>query len=281
MLSATAARADLGYLAGRHRIAPFTLHRPATVAEASELLERYGPQAAAMGGGVDLSTRLKRGDRIDHVVYLGHAADLTAIEHDGGWLRVGAAVTHNQFAKDPAVARHLGDLAAVWRTLGNPRVRAMGTLGGNLITAAPHYDVAPLVAAAGGRVAYHSESQLLLSHIDFPIGTRLALGYETAYKPVVSVAVAMREDRTGIWRGTTAVGCAYPEPVIAGFGGEIEWRDVDGVSADVARSAVRELPEPVDDHVASAAYRRRLIEVLIRRLLLEIVVRRVTNGASP
>lgn len=278
MLPATATRTDLGYLASRHRIGPFSLHRPVTAAEAYEVLNRYGTRAVAMGGGVDLSNRLKSGERIDHIVYLRDASDLTRIVRREGWLRVGAAVTHQQFTRDPAVGRALPDLVMAWHTIGNPRVRAAGTLGGNLITAAPHYDVGPLVAAAGARLIYEDKAQRLLSHIDFPIDGRLALGYETAYKPVVSVAVAALQDTTGSWRGRAVVGCAYPEPATAALRGTDDVGELVDASRELARSVCQDLPAPVDDHVASAAYRRRLIEVLVRRLLAEIGTRLHSQG---
>lgn len=269
MVSATTVRNDLHYLASRHRIAPFTLHRPTSATDAAEILERYGPRAALMGGGVDLSNRLKRGERIDHVVYLRTAPDLCGIEPRGALLRVGAAVTHQQLAEDPAFRRALPDLAAVWRTLGNPRVRAAGTIGGNLVTGAPHYDVPPLVAAVSARRTYHRDSQRLLSHLDFPIEGRLTLRYEASFKPVASVAVAAREIE-GRWHGRAVVGCAYPELEIATFDAQADLSALTEASADLAAAVTGELPGPVDDHVASASYRRRLIEVLLRRLLADI-----------
>ncbi|MPY99398.1 MAG: hypothetical protein GEU97_15620 [Actinophytocola sp.] len=263
-----AIRVDTSYLASRHRVAPFTLHRPATASEAGELLQRYGSHAVAMGGGVDLSNRLKLGERVDHVAYLRGAADLTRIEQDTGSLRVGAAVTHQEFANHTLVKRALPDLAAVWRRLGNPRVRACGTLGGNLITADAHYDVAALLAATGARLIYSPATQRLLTHIEFPADARVVLRYETAYKPAASVAIALSDRGAGTWRVRIVVGCAYPEPAVGECVGSA------GGGAELAHALVRGLPEPVDDHVASAAYRRRLITVIARRLVADLAAGR-------
>lgn len=279
MLSDTAARTDLGYLASRHHITPFALHRPVTAAEACGILDHHGPRAVPMGGGVDLSNRLKGGERVDHVVYLRDAADLTGIEPGEGWLRVGAAVTHQQFADDPTVDRVLPGLGTVWRAFGNPRVRSAGTLGGNVITAAPHYDAGPVLAALGARLVYHDRSHRLLSRIDFPITGPIALRYEKAYKPVASVAVAVHSDGMEGSRVLAAVGCAYPEPTTAGLRGPAELSEYADAAPSIARCLSHELPTPIDDHVASAAYRHRLIEVLVRRLLAEIATSSHSAGS--
>lgn len=267
-----AARTELDYLAHRGRIGPFRLHRPETLEHATQVLQRYGDTATVMGGGVDLLTRLKRGDRFDHLVQLGRVAELTAIELLGGRLRIGAAVTHRRLAADPTVRAIFPDLAAIWAGIGNPRVRAAGTVGGNLTVAAPHYDAAPLVAVLDGRLDYEDGDRRLLSCIDIPAGEPVSVRYEKSHKPVVSVATAARRDpKAGTWRARVAIGCAFPRPVDITVSGPAP---VDELAHDV----VRDLPEPLDDHIASAGYRRRLIEVLLRRALAEIDLRNPRPG---
>ena len=146
------------------RLAPFRLHRPHTVEEASALLDEIGPDALAYCGGTELLLVAKLGltDFTDLVDVKG-IEELAGIDangrspggdHDGtgGELRIGATTTHRQIERSPLVAARWPSLAAMERAVGNLRVRNVGTIGGNLCFADPHSDPATYLIAAGGAV---------------------------------------------------------------------------------------------------------------------------------
>lgn len=247
-------------------ILPFRLHRPATVDEALDAASATDGRAAYMAGGLDLVARLRGGERVTDLVFLPGIAELRRVSRANGLLRVGACVTHHQFESDPLVAAALPEGAAIWRELGNVRVRMTGTLGGNLLAGQPHYDVAPILLALGARPVF-AGGERLLTAIEIPLGRERRLAFDRSLKPIVSVAVAVERAATGELAGRAAVGCAYPGAVVQPLelGQPVE---------QAAEAAARALPDPVSDAVASGRYRRRMIAVLIRRCLQRLGVTR-------
>lgn len=128
---------------------PFDLHRAATVAEATGLLDEYGDDAVPYCGGTELLLLMKLGlGAYDHLVDIKPIAELAGIDVHDGELRIGAAVTHRAIERSPAVARGWPQLIAMERQVANIRVRATGTLGGNLAFADPHSDPATFLLVA-------------------------------------------------------------------------------------------------------------------------------------
>jgi carbon-monoxide dehydrogenase medium subunit len=110
--------------------------------------------AVALGGGAALALMLK--ERLvepTKLVYLGKVAGLNTIESRcDGELRLGATVTLRDLLAADAVRRHCPILAKVAGQVGNPRVRAVATLGGTLAHADPRQDLPPILLALGAQV---------------------------------------------------------------------------------------------------------------------------------
>jgi carbon-monoxide dehydrogenase medium subunit len=255
-------------LSSRHRIGEFVLHRPRTSDEVVALLRRYGDRAVLMAGGVDVLNQLKAGDAIGHVIWLGSVSGLDLIECSAELLRIGPTVTHARFAADNSVLRYLPDVGPIWSRIASPRIRAAGTLAGNILAASSAYDVLPLMLALGARLIFHPDEPRFLVAIEIPTDGPVALRYDRVHKPVVSVAVAVRRGEDLRPVGRVAVGCAYPQAISVPLGPLPQGKDVTEQAAAVAADAVSRLPVPVEDHVASADYRRRVMGVLIKRQLV-------------
>jgi carbon-monoxide dehydrogenase medium subunit len=113
----------------------FTLHEPASVQEASQLLSRYGDEAKAFAGGTELLMLVKLGVlHPAHLINLKGARGLKGIRYDQatGWLRIGALATHREVELSPVVQEHLPIFSQMEREVANVRVRNMGTIAGNL-----------------------------------------------------------------------------------------------------------------------------------------------------
>ena len=177
-----------------------------------------------------------------------------------GVLFIGAAVTHARIETDRLVGTVRPDLADAWRTVGNARIRSTGTVGGNLMAFDAGYDAAPILAAAGAELIFMDPDgaerrcavadrphDRLLVGCEVPVIGRVV--YDRSLKPVASVAVGDNH---------MAIGCAYRD---------VEVLPIDAADADAARAALGELADPAGDVFASAAYRRRIIEVLAHRCL--------------
>ena len=131
----------------------FEVHRAATVDEAVALRVQYGDDAAIYAGGTELLLAMKMGvARWPHLIDVKHVAGLGTIRLDGDAVRIGATVTHWDLERDPTVARALPALARLERNVANVRVRAAGTLAGNIAFAEPHADPPALLMALGARI---------------------------------------------------------------------------------------------------------------------------------
>jgi 4-hydroxybenzoyl-CoA reductase subunit beta len=112
---------------------PFTLHSPALLREAFDLLAEHGRDAVLVAGGTDLLPNMKHGLVAPrHIVSLRRVEELAGVRRSEDALRIGAMTTLDAIAKDAAVREIAPALAEAARSVGGPHHRRMGTLGGNL-----------------------------------------------------------------------------------------------------------------------------------------------------
>jgi 4-hydroxybenzoyl-CoA reductase subunit beta len=114
------------------RIAPFTLLRPASLAEAAALLAAT-PGARLLAGGTDLLPNLRDGlGEPAALVDLGGIGGLSAITITRDGTTIGAGVTLRRISSDDGLAQALPVLAEAAATVAGPAHRTVATLGGNL-----------------------------------------------------------------------------------------------------------------------------------------------------
>ena len=125
---------------------PFELLRPETLGEVGALLAAHGDAAALYAGGTELLLLMKAGlVRPRVLVDLKRVPGLGDIaSHDDGGVRIGATARHAAVERAAAVRARCPLVAAAARHVANVRVRAAGTVGGNLAFADPHSDLATL-----------------------------------------------------------------------------------------------------------------------------------------
>jgi xanthine dehydrogenase small subunit len=124
--------------------------RPTTLDEYLEILARH-PDATLIAGGTDLGVEANlRGRRFPHLVSLDAIDELRDYSESDASIRIGAALTLTDIACRWVDAPHaFGE----WLTLfASPPIRNRATLGGNLSTASPIGDAAPLLMALDARV---------------------------------------------------------------------------------------------------------------------------------
>lgn len=113
---------------------PFRLHRPRTLSDALDLLDRHGADAKLLAGGTDLVVNLRQGlDTPQHVVSLNAIGSLARIRREpGGGLRLGSLTRLAELVEHEDVKRDFPVLARAAAAVSGPILRRMGTLGGNL-----------------------------------------------------------------------------------------------------------------------------------------------------
>src|ERR1700716_4718585 len=112
---------------------PFSYHRPATVAEAVNLLSTLGDEARPLAGGHSLIPMMKlRLASPAHLVDLAGVADLKGIRSDGGDIVIGAMTTQHELVGSGLLGAKLPILRETALVIADPQVRYVGTLGGNV-----------------------------------------------------------------------------------------------------------------------------------------------------
>jgi carbon-monoxide dehydrogenase medium subunit len=272
----------------------FRLHRPTTVAGAIELRAALGDDAALYAGGTELLLALKIGVlSYEHLIDLKRCDGLRGIERAGDELRIGALTTHRELELSPLVKAELPSLAALERHVANVRVRAAGTIGGNLAFAEPHADPGTLLAALGATVeltgpegvrestiddfllgAYEADLQEgeIMSAIRVPLplpGARAAYRkYQVLERPMVGVAVvAAVDDGAFAADPVVVVGAVDERPMrvpVEGLAG-VACDDEEALASLAA--AAQEVIDPVEDLSGSEEYKRHVTGVMVRRAL--------------
>ncbi|MDH6135271.1 CO/xanthine dehydrogenase FAD-binding subunit [Kitasatospora sp. MAA4] len=124
-----------------------TIMLPTSLDEAVEALAA-SPAAVPVAGGTDLMEAVNAGRlRPAALIGLGRITELRGWRYeDGGTAVLGAGLTLARMDR-PDFAALIPALADAARTAGPPQTRNVGTLGGNIATAAPAGDTLPVLAA--------------------------------------------------------------------------------------------------------------------------------------
>ncbi len=265
-------------------IEPFGLHRPKTVAQAVAAMAGSRGRGAYMAGGIDLTDELRAGRKIADLIYLGDVKELAAIGRTSRALVLGGAVTYRQLERDAKVRAALPDLARIWETVANVRVRAAGSIAGNLIASRSGYDALPALMALdatlhlktgkGARtqpVGKPVPKSALVRRIEIPLTKGQRFLFDRSLKPVVSVALVVSQTAKGI-EARAAVGCAHGRAVVKTLNtkGISSMAKLACAAETLASAFADALPEPVSDAMASGAYRRRMTAVQLKRLIASL-----------
>jgi len=275
----------------------FQIHQPSNLLEAAEMLVHHGDNGRVYAGGTELLLAMRHDLlRYSHLIDVKTIPGLANIEVRDSQLHIGAAVTHRAIERSPAVRAHLPVFADMAAQVANVRVRATGTLGGNLCFAEPHSDPATLLLALGGQAVIRGNSgERVLSMDELVVGayeTTLALddvmvevrvpvmtsNQRAAYlkfqlheRPLLGLALVLDLDSHGheIQAARFAVGCVSPKPCRSTDAEELLVGSVDAAKGRLLQAAdvLADQAELVDDLEGSAEYKRHLIGVLLSRAL--------------
>ena len=278
---------------------------PTTLEEAIAALGQEG--STALAGGTSIGLLLSQ-DLIDveRLVWLGAIAALREVTTAPDRVRIGSTVTLREVARHPVVRGELPALAVAAGAVGNPRVRAVATVGGALAHADPRQDLPPALVVLDAAVV-----------LSGPGGTRtvpvaeLATGLmETVVAPdelITEVVVPRASDRRSVYlRFTPGSVADYPTVAaaaaatrradgrvdtvrlaLAGIGPTvvavpeanslsvaIHAGSADGLQSKIAAvaGAAADRGRPVSDRLGSAAYKRSMAAVWARRALTVCLV---------
>ena len=133
-----------------------TFFRPVALTELLELLAVY-PDAQLVAGATELGLKItKLFQSFPTLISLEGIAELTVLEPSDTHWRVGTAVTLTRVWE--ALGKEFPALVSMLRWFGSRQVRNRATLGGNLATASPIGDSAPVLLALDASLVLESVS---------------------------------------------------------------------------------------------------------------------------
>jgi carbon-monoxide dehydrogenase medium subunit len=276
----------------------FDVHKVTSVADAVALRQRFGADAAIYAGGTELLLAMKMGvARWPFLIDVKPIAALREISVTKDTLRIGATATHWDIERSALVAKALPALARLEANVANVRVRAAGTLAGNLAFGEPHADPPSLLVALGARVVLEGKkgsrslpvadfitgmyetalaADEIIVAIEIPLPARDArvayVKFQILERPSVGVAaVATLRDGRFVGAPAVVVGAVDEMPRrvdTAQFAGA-DARDAGTreALAEAARAAV----EPIADLAGGVDYKRHLVGVFAQRALASLV----------
>jgi carbon-monoxide dehydrogenase medium subunit len=281
----------------------FDYHEPTTLKKALALLDKHGDQARPIAGGTSLLIMMRQRLLMPNVVVsLARIPKLDRITFNPKkGLRIGAGARHRDVELSPVIKRHYPLLHETFHKVAQPRIRNMGTIGGNLACGDPLTDPgASLIALDAEVVLTSSKGQRILRLDEFFIDY-----YQTALEPgeLLTEIHVPRAARNG-WAHIKFTPRSVED--FATVGVAVTLRAKDGTCEDVrlalnsvastivrAKQAeevlrgrpvtdatIREMGEiaatevdPTDDNRGSADYKRDLVKVLVRRAVQEAMQR--------
>lgn len=285
------------------KLPPFEMVSPTRLEEVLSLLAARREETLVYAGGTDLIPQLKR--RLIRCPRL--LIDLKGIPHldtleynpDQG-LRIGALATVWSVGHSPIVKEHFPALAQAAGSIAAGQIQRRATLAGNICHAVPSADSAPALLALQARIRCASlrgeravpieeffrgpretllEKDEIVKAIEIPSplpGSRGAYLKLSSRKrmdlAVVGVAVALAEDH-GICQGIRiGLGAVAPTPLRARRAeAELQGARLSPERIERAAKTSAEECQPIDDHRASAFYRRTMVGVLVERAIRQLL----------
>ncbi|HJT14113.1 MAG TPA: xanthine dehydrogenase small subunit [Dongiaceae bacterium] len=117
------------------------------------------PGATVLAGGTDVGLWVtKQLRRLGPIISIGAVAELKRISVGDRWIEIGAGVTYSDALS--TIAAHYPDIADVMRRLGSEQIRNAGTIGGNIANGSPIGDSPPPLIALGSRLVLRRGDRL-------------------------------------------------------------------------------------------------------------------------
>jgi carbon-monoxide dehydrogenase medium subunit len=284
------------------RLPKFNYLAPTTLDEALSLLSEYRGRAKVIAGGTDLVPKLKRREirAPEHVIDLKGIPGLDEIKFDASGLTLGALVTIGMVESSAKIQQRLGILAQAAQSMASPQVRNRGTIAGNICNAVPSADLAPPLLTLGARLKIVSgkgertvniedfftgpgqtalDEDEILAEIQLSSippngkGVYLKLTPRRAMDlAIVGVAVVVIPQDGTCRDIRIALGAVAPTPIRAKKAEAVlKGQKLDDKLIEKAAQTAAGESRPIDDHRASAEYRRDMVEVLVKRAIKQAI----------
>lgn len=281
----------------------FDYQEPKTLKRVFSLLDKHGDDARVIAGGTSLIIMMRQRLLMPKVVIslarIPKFGKITYNAKDG--LRIGAGARHRDIELAPAVQKHYPLLHETFRKVAQPRIRNMGTVGGNLAGGDPLTDPgASLIALDAELTLTSNRRQRTLRVEEFFVDY-----YQTALEPgeLLTEIHVPPPQRPG-WSHIKFTPRSIEDFATVGVAITVQARNgtcedvrlgLNSVASRIVRakkaeavlrgnpiddSTLRKMGEvaatecdPMDDNRGSAEYKREMVKVLVRRAAQEALQR--------
>lgn len=273
----------------------FDYQEPTTLKKVFGLLDKHGDDARVIAGGTSLIIMMRQRLLMPKVVIsLGSIPKFDKIIYnlkDG--LRIGAGARHRDIELAPAVQKHYPLLHETFRKVAQPRIRNMGTVGGNLAGGDPLTDPGASLIALDAEVTLTSnrgqrtlrleeffvdyyqtalEPGELLTEIHVPPPQRLGWSH-IKFTPrsvedfaTVGVAITVRANNGICEDARIGLNSVAPTIVRARKAEEVlRGKPITDATLERMGEVAATECDPTDDNRGSAEYKREMVKVLVRR----------------
>ena len=281
---------------------PFNYHRPATVADAINLLSTLGDDARPLAGGHSLVPMMKlRLATPEHLIDLHGIDGLKGIRRSGDQIVIGAMTTQHDLLASDEIARSLPILHETALLIADPQVRYRGTIGGNVANGDPGNDMPALMMTLGASYrlegpggardvpaadfyqgAYFTalEPGEILTSISVPVA---AAGHGYAYEKLkrkigdyATAAAAVVLTMTSGKVATCVIGLTNlnETPLLATDAAKaVIGTSLDEVTLKKAAAAAEAIMSPASDARGPAEYRKHVGGIMVTRALTRAAAR--------
>jgi len=281
----------------------FEYFAPSTVHEALTLLRQYGSEAKFLSGGQSLIPLMKlRLATPAYLIDINRIPGLDQLQESNGFLSIGALTREADLEQSALVRANYPIVCDTARVIGDPLVRNLATIGGNLAHADPANDhpatmlalQAEIVATGldGARTipatefftdffttALRPDEMLTAIRIPTPPassgGTYVKLERKVGDFAVVGVAAQVSIDAAGICtRAGLGLTNVAPTPLkVHAAEAFLQGKRLDQDSIRQAAQLAAEAARPEADLRGSSAYKRDMVRVLTTRALTRALER--------
>jgi CO/xanthine dehydrogenase FAD-binding subunit len=286
----------------------FAYERPATLAQAIELLVAHRSGVSLLAGGTDLIIGLRDGSsRPELVIDVKRIPELCCgIRDDGDRVTLGATTVMTELAGSELIRTRFQALAEAAAVVGSVQIRNRATIAGNICNGSPAADTFPpllvfgaVVIAAGpngmrripiddfpikSRVTALAPGELVTA-IELPVPAARTASVHTRRSrrrghDLASVTLACAIDETGATR--IAFGSVGPRPVLRvdSSGTLADPKASDAAKAEILETMFAEAAPSRNSMRASPEYRLAMLRVLGTRAVRAATERLASSDLS-
>jgi carbon-monoxide dehydrogenase medium subunit len=292
----------------------FGYFEPSSVEEAIDILRRGKDSHKVVAGGTDVIINLRRRTKsYSALVNIKRLPGITSWSAEPGkGLHIGAATPFRDLETSAPMIERFPALVESIKVIGSVQLRNLATIGGNLCNASPSADSAPSLMVAGATATFVNDGDGtrtipvdqffsrpgqsilgpvgLLLRVDVPEPQGMTGNCFERFTPrhamdiaIASVAsqVTLEPASGKVEDVAIALGAVAPTPIRVPRAEEtLRGREPTPDLLAKAGAMAKEECAPIDDIRGTAAYRRAMIEVLVRRTLARAIERARARAGS-